>query len=43
MVTGGIFKDENVVFERVTPEWKEFCTKNLNFAIPVDETIEVSK
>ena len=43
LVTGGIFKDENIIFEHVTPEWKEFCTKSLNFEIPVDETIEVSK
>ena len=43
VVTGGIFKDENVIFEHITPEWKEFCTKGLNFEIPVDETIEVSK
>lgn len=43
VVTGGIFKDENIIFEHVTPEWKEFCTKNLNFEISVDETIEVSK
>lgn len=43
VVTGGIFKDENIIFEYVTPEWKDFCTKNLNFEIPVYEAIEVSK
>ena len=43
IVTGGIFKDENIIFERITPEWKDFCTKNLNFEIPVYETIEMSK
>lgn len=43
VVTGGIFKDENIIFEYVTPEWKDFCIKNLNFEIPVCETIEVSR
>ena len=34
VVTGGIFKDEDVVFDRVTPEWTEFCTHTLAFEIP---------
>jgi hypothetical protein len=28
-------KDKRL-FTRVTPEWQEFCTKTLNFAIPED-------
>jgi hypothetical protein len=34
VVTDGIFLDENVIFDRVTPEWQEFCTKVLAFEIP---------
>ena len=30
-VTDGIFLDENVVFDQVTPEWVEFCKSKLNF------------
>jgi hypothetical protein len=28
IVTDGIFIDENIIFDNVTPEWQEFC-KNL--------------
>jgi len=34
VVTDGIFKDEGIVFDRVTPEWTEFCTGTLAFEIP---------
>lgn len=34
VVTDGIFKDENVVFDQVTPEWEAFCTDTLKFEIP---------
>lgn len=34
VVTDGIFKDENVVFSEVTPEWEAFCTGTLAFEIP---------
>lgn len=33
-VTDGVFLDENVVFDRVTPEWKDFCKTNLQFEVP---------
>lgn len=33
-VTGGIFMDEDVIWDRVTPEWKEFCESVLGFAVP---------
>ncbi|HEV2705165.1 MAG TPA: hypothetical protein VGV59_04530 [Pyrinomonadaceae bacterium] len=33
-VTDGIFLDEYVVFDRVTPEWKEFCQETLKFEVP---------
>lgn len=35
VVTDGIFQDENVVFNNVTPEWKDFCSNTLLFEIPV--------
>lgn len=34
VVTDGIFKDENIIFDNVTPEWKKFCTHTLLFEIP---------
>lgn len=34
IVTDGIFKDENIVFENLTEDWKKFCHENLGFAIP---------
>jgi hypothetical protein len=34
VVTHGIFKDEHIVFDDVTDEWKEFCHKELQFEIP---------
>ena len=34
VVTDGIFIDENVVFDQVTPEWREFTASTLNFAVP---------
>ena len=34
VVTDSIFKDENVIFDNVTPEWVEFCQENLGFEIP---------
>ncbi|GAA6620722.1 hypothetical protein [Scytonema sp. NUACC26] len=41
VVTDGIFKDENIIFDNVTPEWKEFCHKSLAFEIPVYEPVQV--
>lgn len=35
-VTDGIFLDEHVVFVSDAPEWKEFCAKVLEFAVPDD-------
>lgn len=34
VVTDGIFKDENIIFDDVTPAWKEFCYTVLEFEIP---------
>ena len=37
-VTDGIFLDENVIFDNVTPAWREFCTAVLDFQVPEDRT-----
>lgn len=34
MVTDGIFKDENIIFDHVTPAWIEYCQHTLKFEIP---------
>jgi hypothetical protein len=34
VVTDGIFKDENIVFDQVTPEWIAYCHEVLKFEIP---------
>lgn len=36
-VTDGIYLDENVIFDQVTPAWEEFCVAMLNFNPPPDE------
>jgi hypothetical protein len=33
-VTKGVFIDEAVVFDQVTPAWKDFCVNVLKFEIP---------
>ena len=40
VVTDGIFKDENIIFDAVTPEWKDFCTNTLSFEIPNYDSTE---
>jgi hypothetical protein len=34
VVTRGIFMDENVVFDQITPEWESFCRNELKFEAP---------
>ena len=34
VVTDGIFKDEHVLFDDVTPGWTEYCQQTLGFKIP---------
>ena len=41
VVTDGIFKDQNIIFDNVTDEWKEYCHSNLAFEIPVYEPINI--
>jgi len=36
-VTAGIFLDENVVLDKPTPEWIEFCHETLKFDAPAIE------
>ncbi|WDD36966.1 hypothetical protein PQG02_34605 (plasmid) [Nostoc sp. UHCC 0926] len=41
VVTDGIFKDENIIFDNVIPEWIDFCKNILLFEIPVYEPVQV--
>jgi hypothetical protein len=34
VVTDGVYKDQNIIFDQVTPEWKAFCAEVLEFEIP---------
>lgn len=36
IVTDGIFKDENVLFQDDGDAWKKFCTDTLEFEVPED-------
>jgi len=40
VVTDGIFKDENIIFATVTPEWITYCQQVLDFQIPVYEPVK---
>lgn len=37
-VTDGIFIDENIIFDEVTPEWKEFCGHLVDVVQPKEKT-----
>ncbi|MDF5735707.1 MAG: hypothetical protein V7L04_03790 [Nostoc sp.] len=41
VVTDGIFQDENIIFDNVTPEWQKFCKNTLLFDIPVYESVQI--
>ncbi|ARV58860.1 hypothetical protein BZZ01_09625 [Nostocales cyanobacterium HT-58-2] len=41
VVTDGIFLDENIIFDSITSEWKDFCQNILGFEIPVYETVNI--
>ena len=34
VVTDGIFQDEKIVYDQVTPEWISFCKQELKFETP---------
>ena len=43
VVTDGIYLDEGIIFDAVTPEWMSFCKDTLKFEIPdyiTEETAE---
>ena len=40
VVTDGIFKDENIIFDDVTDEWTTYCQQKLNFEIPEYEPVK---
>jgi hypothetical protein len=37
VVTDGIFMDENIIFNNISPEWIAFCKETLEFEVPVYE------
>lgn len=41
VVTDDVYRDENVLFENVTDEWKQFCHSDLAFEVPVWEPITI--
>jgi hypothetical protein len=43
VVTDGIFKDENVIFDDTTSEWVEYCQRVLGFEIPEYARAEVTE
>ena len=43
VVTDGIFLDENIIFDNVTPEWKDFCENVLGFEVLVYKTVKPSE
>lgn len=42
VVTDDIFKDENIIFDDVTPEWIDYCQQSLKFEIPEYESVQLS-
>jgi hypothetical protein len=40
-VTDGVFLDENIIYDNVTPEWEDFCRNVLQFEVPVYEVPEI--
>jgi hypothetical protein len=36
VVRSPVIPDKGLIFDTVTPEWQEFCTTSLQFAIPED-------
>ena len=43
VVTDGIVKEQNIIFDNVTDDWKSFCHGQLAFEIPVYEPINIPK
>jgi hypothetical protein len=38
IVTDGIFEENNVIFDHITPDWEKFCAEVLNFKAPTFES-----
>lgn len=36
VVTDGVFRDENIIFDAVDADWKAYCQDTLGFCIPDD-------
>jgi hypothetical protein len=34
VVTAGLYRDENIAFDRVTDAWTSFCSRVLDFVVP---------
>ena len=43
VVTDGIYKDENIIFDNVTTEWIEYCQQVLKFKIPEYESVTLKE
>src|SRR2546422_468135 len=39
VVTDGIFLDENIIFDKVSEEWEQYCREVLKFEVPVYEPL----
>ncbi len=39
VVTDGIFKDENIIFDKITPQWEAFCREQLQFCVPPEALV----
>jgi hypothetical protein len=35
-VTASMWHGEGVIFDQITPEWREFCERQVGFAVPAD-------
>jgi hypothetical protein len=40
VVTDGVFIDEHIIFDDVTPEWIDFCENTLGFEVPSYESTQ---
>src|SRR3954453_818537 len=43
VVTDGIFKDQNIIFDNVTDEWQQFCHQDLASETPFYDPIETQR
>ena len=34
VVTDDVYKEENILFDAVTPKWEEYCIEELKFEVP---------